>query len=304
MPMPTTSWLARRVTLRHGLQQRHRDHAQDADRRGRGADRRWPTSPARRQKAAVSIMPSRLMFSTPARSDDHLAARRPASAAWRAGSSEAEEDGEQFFQSAPLPAVLDQDQREPATAITIRPWMTSDQRGRHAGHDLHGDAAGAQEAEQQRAGDHARRSSRATAGRRRGRRSRSPRRSRAFSVYCSPCSMMAPARPPNAPASGSATRSAGSASACRPARRQRVEPDRAQPQAEGRALQDDADDDGEQQADRQADVQRRFGVAGQQRAAGSRPGSRAIPAASPKRSCGWRSSAVDCTRPIEQPAGR
>ena len=51
-----------------GLQQRHRQHREHADQRGRAADCRWPRRRRRPAKAAVSIMPSRLMLSTPARS--------------------------------------------------------------------------------------------------------------------------------------------------------------------------------------------------------------------------------------------
>ena len=170
----------------------------------------------------------------------------------------------------------------PASVMTIRPWMTSDQRRRHCRHHLHGDAARAQEAEQQRARQHAQ--DRAARQQADDQAVEAVARGEAgLQVYCSPCSMSAPARPPNAPAMSQRDDHRRRIGMPARRRRQRVEADGAQPQARmssaaGRPPTTTA-------STRSADSPICSGnaaVAGQQRAAWSRPESPAIPARSPR----------------------
>ncbi len=158
-----------------GLQQRHRQHREQPRSPGPSIGLPVAQAPIAPAKAPISIMPSTLMLSTPARSLTSSPVRREHQGHRQAQARADEHRGHLVGHRVAFLAAVDPEggagEHQDDQALDHQ-----HDRARHAGLELHVDAARAQEAEQQRARPARPAPSRGRAGRRRGRRSRSPTR--------------------------------------------------------------------------------------------------------------------------------
>ena len=154
MPMPVTIWFARSVTLRNACSA------------ATGATATTPMTrpisglpvahaPTAAAKAPVSIMPSRLMLSTPARSLTSSPMPASSSGAARRIDEPTKTANSQVIHVHRRAALRVEPERGARQRDDDQALDHHHERGRHAGHHLHVDAARAQEAEQQRGRDHA-----------------------------------------------------------------------------------------------------------------------------------------------------
>ena len=153
MPMPVTIWLARSVMLRQACSNATGSTAATpiASPSIGLPVAQAPIAPA---KAPVSIIPSTLMLSTPARSltSSPVAASSSGIARRRL---EPDEHRAAISSVIALPLALSIQNAAAGEHQDDQALDHQHHRARHAGLDLHVDAAGAQEAEQQRGGQHA-----------------------------------------------------------------------------------------------------------------------------------------------------
>src|SRR3954468_486630 len=155
MPMPLTIWFACRLTLSHACSSAIGSTAATAmTRPSSGCPvQSDPIAPA---KAPISIIPSRLRLSTPARSlTSSPSALNSIGIARRRLDATNSANRLSVVASISVGAPALEPPRAAREQQDDEPLDDEDDRARHAGDELHRDPARAQEAEQQRAGQHA-----------------------------------------------------------------------------------------------------------------------------------------------------
>ena len=237
-------------------------------------------------------MPSRLRLSTPARSE--TSSPLAASISGMASRSvEAMKMASVSSISAPPLELVDQDDRA-GDGDDDQALDDQRQRRRHARHDLHGDAARAQEAEEQRARQHAeRRAARQQADHQAV--EAVARGEAGLEVVLLALQHDGAGQPAEGAGDGQRHHQQDAARHAGAARRQLVQPDGAQAQAEGRALQHDRRGDRQQRGRSPGRYAAAIRHCRSGRAAWSESGIGSDSGSVDEMVCGWRSSAVDCT---------